>query len=128
MNQEELNKNPRLDVRLVHNLNTHPEVPFEDEAFDTILIAVSVQYLKQPLKVFKEIARILKPAGICVVAMSRRLFPTKAIYAFQAVSASDRVHLVTHYMQQTELIDEVEFIDRSPVSADPLWIVRGRKN
>ena len=128
MNQEELNKNPRLDDRLVHNLNTHPEVPFEDESFDAILIAVSVQYLKQPLKVFTEIARILKPAGVCVVAMSHRLFPTKAIYAFQTVGPSDRVRLVTHYMQQTGLMDEVEFIDRSPVSADPLWIVRGRKN
>ena len=127
MNQAELDKNPRLDERLVHNLNNQPELPFTNDIFDAVLIAVSVQYLIRPLTVFNEIIRTLKPGGICVVAMSHRLFPTKAIYAFQALSASDRISLVTHYMQQTGLMDDVEFIDRSPVPADPLWIVQGKK-
>ena len=128
MNQAELDNNPRLDDKFVHNLNIQPELPFADEVFDAVLIAVSVQYLKQPLEVFKQITRTLRQGGICVVAMSHRLFPTKAIYAFRALSASDRVNLVTHYMQQTGLMDDVKFIDRSPLTADPLWIVRGKKN
>lgn len=128
MNQVELDNNPRLDDKFVHNLNIQPELPFADEVFDAILIAVSVQYLKQPLKVFNQIARTLRKGGICVVAMSHRLFPTKAIYAFHALSAKDRISLVTHYMQQTGLMDDVEYIDRSPVEADPLWIVQGKKN
>ncbi len=128
MNEEELDKNVQLDERLVLNLNNHPKLPFSDKIFDAVLIAVSVQYLTRPLAVFNEIVRTLKHDGICVVAMSHRLFPTKAIYAFQALSPPDRIKLVTYYMQQTGLMDDVEFIDRSPVSADPLWIVRGIKN
>jgi len=128
MNRAELDKNARLDERLVHNLNHQPELSFKNDTFDAVLIAVSVQYLISPLTVFDEIVRILKPGGMCVVAMSHRLFPTKAIYAFQALSASDRISLVTHYMQQTGLMDDVEFIDRSPVSGDPLWIVQGKKD
>ena len=128
MNREELDKNPRLDERVVHNLNVKPELPFPDEAFDATLIAVSVQYLKKPLEVFNEISRTLIKGGICVVAMSHRLFPTKAIYAFQSLSTNDRVNLVTYYMRQTGVMNNVDFIDRSPVAADPLWIIQGRKN
>ena len=49
MNQAELDGNPRLDERLVHNLNNEPTLPFHSESFDAVLIAVSVQYLIQPL-------------------------------------------------------------------------------
>ena len=128
MNQEELDRNPRLDGRQVQNLNSDPTMPFASESFDAVLIAVSVQYLTQPLQVFGEIARVLRPEGHCIVGMSHRLFPTKAIYAFHSMSAADRVSLVSHYMQQTGVITEVEFLDRSPPSADPLWIVHGRKS
>ena len=59
MNQAELDGNPRLDERLVHNLNNEPTLPFHSESFDAVLIAVSVQYLIQPLSIFKEVARYL---------------------------------------------------------------------
>ena len=85
MNQEELDRNPRLDDRQVHNLNSDPTMPFASESFDAVLIAVSVQYLTQPLQVFGEIARVLRPEGHCIVGMSHRLFPTKAIYAFHKI-------------------------------------------
>lgn len=127
MNQAELDGNPRLDERLVHNLNNEPTLPFHSESFDAVLIAVSVQYLIQPLSIFKEVARVLRPNGFFIVAMSHRLFPTKAIYAFHTMSATDRVNFVSHYMQQTGQMDRVEFLDRSPASADPLWIVQGRR-
>ena len=61
MNEEELANNPQLDKSLVHNLNTRPQLPFDDATFDAVLIAVSVQYLTQPLVVFNEIARVLCP-------------------------------------------------------------------
>src|SRR5690242_18742455 len=33
MNQEELDANPRLDERIVQNLNTTPQLPFETASF-----------------------------------------------------------------------------------------------
>jgi hypothetical protein len=126
MNQEELDANPRLDERRVQNLNKTPALPYADESFDAVMIAVSIQYLIRPLEVFEEIARILKPEGKCIVIMSHRLFPTKAIYAFHALGPADRFQLVRQYLAHGGLID-VEFIDRSPESADPLWIIQGTK-
>lgn len=125
MNAEELAANPRLDEYLVQDLNAAPTLPFATSAFDAVLIAVSVQYLTRPLEVFAEIGRVLAPGGRCIVAMSHRLFPTKAIYAFHVLSADDRCRLVGAYFGDSGLFDVVERIDRSPPQADPLWIVTG---
>ncbi len=126
MNQHELAQNPRLDDRLVHNLNSSPQTPYPDNNFDAVLIAVSVQYLTRPLEVFHDVARILKPGGQCLVAMSHRLFPSKAIYAFHVLAPDDRCRLVGSYLATTEAFEEVFVVDRSPPDADPLWIVHGK--
>ena len=124
MNLDELNANARLDEALVHNLNKTPDLPFPDASFNAVMIVVSIQYLTRPFEVFEEIQRVLKPGGKCIVAMSHRLFPTKAIYAFQTLAPQDRVQLVKEYMRRGGL-SEIEFIDRSPEKADPLWIIQG---
>ena len=124
MNLDELNANVFLDQVLVHNLNKTPALPFPDASFNAVMIVVSIQYLTRPFEVFNEIQRVLKTGGRCIVAMSHRLFPTKAIYAFQTLAPQDRVQLVKEYMRQSGL-SEIEFIDRSPENADPLWIIQG---
>ena len=124
MNLAELNANALLDQVLVHNLNKTPTLPFSDASFNAVMIVVSIQYLTRPFEVFKEIQRVLKPGGRCIVSMSHRLFPTKAIYAFQSLAPQDRVQLVKEYMRRGGL-SEIEFIDRSPEKADPLWIIQG---
>ena len=127
MNLDELNANTRLDEAVVHNLNVTPTLPFSDASFNAAMIFVSIQYLTRPFEVFEEIRRVLKPGGQCIIAMSHRLFPTKAIYAFQTLAPQDRVQLVQEYMRRAGL-EEIEFLNRSPEGADPLWIVRGLKS
>ena len=39
--------------------------------------AVSVDYLNNPLEVFKEMNRVLKPGGRAIMSFSNRCFPTK---------------------------------------------------
>lgn len=125
MNAEELAINPRLTDCVVQNLNNNPHLPYADESFDAVMIVVSIQYLTNPFDVFAEISRVLKPNGQCIVSMSHRLFPTKAIYAFQALSPAERGQLVMSYMHRNDYFKDITFIDRSPEGADPLWIVRG---
>lgn len=124
MNQAELEANPRLNDFCVQDLNSTPTLPFNDNAFDAVLIAVSVQYLIKPFEVMAEINRCLAEGGQCIVAMSHRLFPTKAIQAFHVLSPSDRCQVVATYMARGGMT-AVEAFDRSPASGDPLWIVRG---
>ncbi len=126
MNERELAANPRLTDHVVHDLNIDPTLPYGDRAFDRALIAVSIQYLVRPRAVFRDLYRVLAPGGRVAVAMSHRCFPTKAILAFRALGPSDRVRLVSTYLHQAGFVD-IHFDDRSPASADPLWIVAGTR-
>lgn len=128
MNDEELAANPRLDETVVQDLNQNPTLPFADAAFDAVLIAVSVQYLTRPFEVFAEIGRVLAPGGVCVVAMSHRLFPTKAIHAFRALPPADRCRVVASYLHLGAGMTDIASLDRSPDSGDPLWIVVGSRS
>lgn len=124
MNAAELAANPRLTDYCVHNLNRQPRLPYAPGEFDRVLIAVSVQYLIRPVEVMASIHETLSADGAVCIAMSHRLFPTKAVAAFQALSAQDRVRLVSHYLSVAGF-REIVFHDRSPPQADPLWLVVG---
>jgi SAM-dependent methyltransferase len=128
MNAEELERNPRLDEHVVKDLNDDPTLPYIDGQFDAVMIVVSIQYLTQPFDVFREIARVLDGGGRCIVAMSHRLFPTKAVFGFQSLPPNDRCRLVASYLEQTGLFGNIQLLDRSPINADPLWIVSGQKH
>lgn len=127
MNERELAANPRLSDFVVHDLNLDPELPYEDAAFDRAVIAVSMQYLVQPVEVFRDLARVLEPGGRVAVAMSHRCFPTKAILAFRALGPADRVRLVSAFLHRANFVD-IGFEDRSPSHGDPLWVVTGTRH
>jgi SAM-dependent methyltransferase len=127
MNEAELRRNSRLDDFVVHDLNEHPDLPYAANSFDAVLIAVSVQYLIRPVEVFKSIGNVLKPGGRCIVSLSHRVFPTKAVHAFLLLPAQQRCKLVESYFHNAGNFRQVVAVDRSPVNADPLWIVMAEK-
>ena len=124
MNAIELEANPQLTEWCVHDLNAQPQLPYAKQSFERITLTVSIQYLIRPLEVMAAAYKVLKPGGQICIAMSHRLFPTKAIAAFTRMTPNDRINLVCQYLQAAGFI-EVEFIDQSPQNADPLWIVVG---
>ncbi|HME68927.1 MAG TPA: class I SAM-dependent methyltransferase [Myxococcota bacterium] len=123
MNEEELERNSRLHAYVVHDLNTNPTLPFPDGSFDAVLNSVSVQYLTQPVEVFAEVRRVLRPEGLHVVAYSHRLFPTKAIAGWQALHMDERARLVAAYFALSRGWTRPGQLDRSPPGADPLHLV-----
>jgi SAM-dependent methyltransferase len=126
MNATELRANGRLDAFRVQNLNDNPILPYPPRTFDRALIAVSVQYLIHPVEVMRSIHEVLADDGALCIAMSHRLFPTKAIAAFQQLPAKERIQLVGYYLDRAGF-SEVSFEDQSPSGADPLWLMIGRK-
>ncbi len=101
MNQEELDANPLLTERIVHDLNRKPRLDEyfpQDGCFDIVTMAVSVDYLVQPLPVFQEIHRLLRPgSGMALISFSNRCFPTKAIATWLQADDLDRLTLVASY-------------------------------
>jgi len=131
MNAAELSANDRLSEHTVHDLNATPALPYESECFDAVLIAVSVQYLVRPIEVFREIRRVLRPAGEALVAVSHRIFPTKAIALFRASPPPERPRIVARYFQDAGGFDAPQVLDRSPqhsIPTDPLWVVAARRS
>jgi SAM-dependent methyltransferase len=129
MNKVELEANPQLTDFIVQNLNTNQILPYQDEEFDLCTIAVSIQYLTSPVRVFEEIARVLKPNGKCCVSFSNRMFPTKAILAWRMSSNQDHCNLVSQYFKKTEIFAEVkvERLVEENGYYDPLFAVIGKK-
>jgi SAM-dependent methyltransferase len=68
MNVEELSANPRFARWFVQDLNRDPALLEPDGAYDAVLVCVGVQYLQQPLTVFAEVRRVLRPRGLVVVS------------------------------------------------------------
>lgn len=126
MNAQELAANTQLTEWCVQNLNQNPALPYDDDAFDRAMIVVSIQYLTQPVDVLQSAFRVLKPGGAIAIALSHRLFPTKAIAAFQGMQRDDKMKLVGYCLQQSGFTD-IEFHDQSPPDADPLWVLTASK-
>ena len=129
MNETELEANPRLTGHWVHDLNRFPTLPFDDGSFDACTLAVSVQYLVKPVKVFAEIARVLRPGAPCAVTHSNRLFPTKAVALWQALDAAKRTRLIGLYFSLAGGFGEAASEDLSPCpgSSDPLYVVSAKR-
>ena len=125
MNAEELAANKRLDEWFVQDLNANPVLPLPAARFDGACQCVSVQYLQQPVAVFREVLRMLKPGAPMVVTFSNRCFPTKAVAIWQALRGEDQQQLVSLYLTRAGFAT-VETGEVLPPHGDPLWAVIGR--
>lgn len=103
MNADELAENPHLSSWVIHSLNRDPRLPFDDQSFDAVINTVSVQYLQRPIRVFHDVARVLRPGGPHAVVFSNRMFPTKAIRAWTQRSDDAHIDLVRDYFAATQM-------------------------
>ena len=107
LNRTELEQNPRLKEIRVHDLNTQPVLPYEDQSFDVAICSLSVEYLTDPLAVFREVGRVLKPGGVFVVTFSNRWFPPKVIAIWEQIHEFERTGLVLEYFLRSGTFDNL---------------------
>eukprot|EP01024_Parvocaulis_polyphysoides_P059210 TRINITY_DN6396_c0_g1_i5.p1 TRINITY_DN6396_c0_g1~~TRINITY_DN6396_c0_g1_i5.p1 ORF type:complete len:322 (+),score=29.44 TRINITY_DN6396_c0_g1_i5:98-967(+) len=134
MNDEELAANPILSDFTVCDLNIDPKLPYEDNTFDFVTNAVSVDYLTKPLQVFQEMHRVLKPGGTAIMSFSNRCFPTKAIAIWTSTDDLEHIYIVGsyfHYSVKGGYTNPVA-VDISPPpglfgAGDPMYVVQAQK-
>lgn len=97
LNERELKKNGRLSESIVQDLNLNSALPLETNSFDAVVCTVSIEYLIDPLAVFAEISRVLRPDGYFIVTFSNRWFPTKAIRIWRQLHEFERMGMVLEY-------------------------------
>jgi ubiquinone/menaquinone biosynthesis C-methylase UbiE len=109
----------------VHDLNADPALPFPDDSFDAAVCCVSVDYLVQPIEVFREVARVVRAGGPFVCTFSNRCFPSKAIRGWLYSSDAEHGEIVAEYFRRAGGYDEPVIEQRTPPGqfGDPLWAV-----
>lgn len=130
LNAEEMAENPDLDDFVVHDVNADPHLPFADAMFDAAVITVSIQYLTRPIAVFQEVYRVLQPGGRFVVIFSNRMFPTKAVAIWRALSDAQHLELVETYFRRAGGFVAIEAQNHTPFAltyTDPVYVVMARK-
>jgi SAM-dependent methyltransferase len=128
LNEDELRLNEQLDDYLVQDLNVTPTLPFADASFDGAVCTVSVQYLTQPIAVFAEVGRVLKPGAPFIVTFSNRCFPSKAVHIWVTTGDNQHATLVRRYFEHSGAFTAIRCLDRSPNRwlSDPLFAVVGQ--
>lgn len=132
MNAQEMADNPQLNKYVVHNLNVNPALPYETDLFDAVTCTVSVQYLTNPVAVFSEVYRVLKPGGVFVVSFSNRCFPNKAVAIWLSTRDQQHIALVGQYFELSATwadltAQQSDPSDGYPKNADPLYVVWAKK-
>jgi SAM-dependent methyltransferase len=140
LNAYELEKNAQLTDRHVQDLNQDPALDFPDSHFDVVICTVSVEYLTDPISVFSEVARILRPGGRFVVTFSNRWFEPKAIAIWKELHEFERMGLVLEYFRKSGQFHQLQTYSirglGRPVQdkyymqlpyADPVYAVWGEK-
>ena len=97
LNREELEANPTLDERIIHDINKNQRLPFDNASFDIVICSLSIEYLTHPLKLFDEVARILRPEGRFIISFSNRWLPTKAVQVWNNLHDFEHIGLVMEY-------------------------------
>ena len=127
MNAEEMVDNPQLTKSLLHDVNREPRLPFGDAEFDGAACAVSIQYVIHPVRLFRELRRVLRPGAPFVVSFSNRCFPTKAVAVWLGTTDQQHSMLVRSYFEAAGGWRDVTDEDRSPDgNGDPLYAVWAR--
>jgi len=132
MNADEMSDNDQLDKYVVHNLNQNPNLPYESGLFDAVTCTVSVQYLTNPIAVFAEVHRVLKPNGQFIVSFSNRCFPNKAVAIWLSSTDEQHIALVGQFFQMSGKWAELTAQKTNPAEgypahADPLYVVWAKK-
>lgn len=124
LNEAELEANEQLDEYFRQDFNSNQTLPLEDDSFDVVCCALSVQYLQYPGEIFSEFARMLAADGTAVVSFTNRMFPTKAIRAWRTRSMDERAALVEEYFAAGGFAETERIVDQP--GTDPFYAVVGR--
>jgi SAM-dependent methyltransferase len=140
LNENELKRNKALSEFVVHDLNRNPRLPFPDRTFDVVINTVSVDYMTQPVEVFKEAGRILKPGGLFLVIFSNRMFPEKAVKVWRESSEEERILLVEDFFREAGAFEKTTlFVSKNKprpegdkyaqhgIPSDPVYAVYAEK-
>ncbi|MFM9882617.1 MAG: hypothetical protein ACKVQT_06285 [Burkholderiales bacterium] len=117
MNPIELNANPRLDIRVVRDLNQAPVLPFDDARFDAATICLGTYYLIYPTRLLTDLARVVVDNAPLIMIYSNRWFPTKAVMPWLNLDDRGRGAFLREILLRTGAWNVAVTLDCTPPAA-----------
>jgi SAM-dependent methyltransferase len=122
-----LAENPFLDEWRVQDLNQDPRLHFAAAEFDGAAICASIQHLRRPAELIREVGRVLKPGAPLVVTFSRRCLPAPAIGCWCLHDDTGHLCLVAQHFAAAGNWADIRCLDRTPPGDGvPVYAVVGR--
>ncbi len=101
LNQAELDRNAELNTRCIHDLNADTALPFDEDEFDAVICSFSVEYMRDPVAILKELARVAKAGAPVIMVFSDAFNPLKSIALWSELHPFERLGLVLDYFRQS---------------------------
>lgn len=133
MNGMELKFNDQLTGGYkTKDLNDDPSLPYENDSFDVVTCVVSIDYLVEPIKILREVHRILRPGGKVIISQSNRCFPSKAIGMWLGMTDRQHLELINGYFQYAGGFEPRKAFDITATlpnngRSDPMFIIEAIK-
>ncbi|MCB2181882.1 MAG: methyltransferase domain-containing protein [Desulfobulbaceae bacterium] len=139
LNEEELAKNTKATETFLQDLNMDKTLPFKENSFDAVVCTASVEYLVDPISIFREVNRILRNDGIFALSFSNRWFPPKAIRIWTEIHEFERMGFVLELFRKAGNYTDLHTYSRRDLPrpdddphpelllSDPVSIVWGKK-
>lgn len=102
-----MKNNPLINEIVIHDINQDQRPPFDDASFDIVVCSPSIEYITHPLKLFDEVARILRPEGRFIISFSNRWFPAKAIQVWNNLHDFECIGLVMEYFIESAHVEDI---------------------
>src|SRR5437764_9297405 len=127
LDKRALSENPFLDEWRVQDLNRTPMLPFGAGEFDGATICGSIQYLRRPGEVIREIARVLRPGAPLLGTFSNRRQATNAIACWCLLDETGHLCQIAQRFAEAGNWADIRCLDRTPPGGgQPLYAVIGR--
>ncbi len=141
LNAVELEENPLLSRRLVHDLNRDPAIPGGKAAYDAVVCSLSFEYLTQPVALLENVHNILNQGGMVLMGVSNRWFPGKVVAGWTDLHEFERVGYMLECLRRAGFSAGLEavsvrnewrppwdrhYMETNGVS-DPVYVVRATK-
>ncbi len=139
LNLEELAQNSMATEKSVQNLNTDKILPYNDNSFEAVICSASVEYLTDPVAIFKEVNRILRSGAVFVLTFSNRWFPPKAVNIWTEMHEFERLGFVLEIFRKAGNFTDLHTYSRrglprpeddphwEEMASDPVYAVWGTK-
>lgn len=110
--ETQLAQNVRLNTYNVQNLNDEFTLPYETNSFDNAICSLGIDFLINPVAIFKEVARVVAPSGKFIISFTDQQNTEQSTDLWRTLHPFERMQLVLEYFRITGLYADLNTLSK----------------